>query len=281
MPRPSLAAACGLALATLILGAGCGGVRARGGGEVARPDVKVVVLDIRDANPELRDAVLDLLAHRYRVVDDRAYRDEARRRRADTMDRRDVARVTRALGIDAVAYGRLIERRGRARLKLTLRAGETGRVLDRLSLAIEDGRVKRRDLREQLYAALDEIAPDPDEPMPEPEAPAADDGDEAPLEETPPARVARRAPVEEAPLVEDEPAPATKPAKIAARPARPEPVAKPAKVAAKPAKAPPAAKPASTKAKPAPPEEPAIAAVQVDGDGQAIDDEMPGALSQR
>jgi hypothetical protein len=289
----------------------CGGVRPRGDAAapgVARPDVKLVVLDIKHANPAVRDTVVDLLRERYVVVDDGEYRRTARELKARTMRTRHVAKVTRTLGLDAVAYGVLVKRgKKKYALRLTLREGDSGRLLSRFTLPVEDGRIKRGKLRRKLYAALDQVAPDPDEPLPEPEGdePVADQADGA-------AQVAEREP-ERPSKRRRQPEPKAEPAAPAVDEAsltrslasgskkskkpepRPEPEPAPAKVASKPAPKKPEGKPAAgkppTKVAEAPDrgtrkrdpavgelEDKPLPAVEVDEDGQVIDDEVPGAL---
>lgn len=188
----------------------CGGVRPRTrGGDGARGDVKVVVLDIKHASDDVRDTVLDILAERYQVVDDSAYRHTARELDARTMKTRHVAKVTRELGLDAVAYGVLVKRgKKKFSLRMTVREGETGKKLARFTLPVQDGRIKRTKLSKRLYAALDQIAPDPEEPMPELES----DGEDEPAAKKPEkARVAEKAPPKKAKPVA-KPTPKQKPA---------------------------------------------------------------------
>lgn len=255
-----------IAIAILALAASCGGAQRPSG---PRADVHLVVLDIKHAGEAVRATVVDILAERYDVVDDGEYRRTASEMGARTMRARHVAKVTKRLGLDAVAYGVLIgekERKTRT-LRLTVREGGTGKLLSRFTLPVKRGRISRTKLSKKLIAVLDQIAPDPEDAAPERDEDEI--ADEEMAEDDPRARTPEPADEESF----DEPVErASKRGGDGDEDARRPPPARPRKSSAR--RRAPAEDPEIDEEPDAPP----LPDVKVDEDGQAIDDELPPGL---
>jgi hypothetical protein len=106
--------------------------------------------------------VMKLVAaqERWELVSPDAYASTARELDARKQSDVDIARVADALDAAAVISGRLVGRSRRGKLELTVRDGETGKVIDRLSLRVRRGKLGKkgdRRLERQLVAALDEV----------------------------------------------------------------------------------------------------------------------------
>ena len=242
------------ALALVVIAAaasGCAGVQPRG--EPERP--RIVVLDLAEVGPVL-ERVEAIAGERFELVSEREYRATARRLKARKMTPRHVAKVAGSLDAVAVVHARVRKkRRGRQSVTVWVRDGATGKVTETYRLTLRRDKLTRqgrRALDRKLLASVK--AP----PPPEPEAPPT--ADEA---------IAATAAEADKP---DKSAKADKPDK-SAKADKPDKSAKADKAGTgKPGKA---GRPESAAAAEEEEDGPALAPVEEDERGQAIDDEMP------
>ncbi len=218
------------------------------------PRPAVAVLEVRGADGgQWQERVAELAeAHHYQVIPAETYWVMATRLKARPLTASNVARVASAVGAAAVVHGRMTGAKRRRVVTIYVRAGDTGRVVEKHRVRLRRSNRARGEaaLERRLLASLPEPA---DEPV------AAR-----------PAARNRRAATER-PVAKARPTAKTKPV------AKARPVAK-----TKPAKANRTAsarpghdrQPAAAKAADGPPPAP----VEYDNRGQAIDDEMPSSL---
>ena len=275
-------------VSSLVLGA-CAAMGARSSRPSQANEPASVAIAIKGKNAtKVRSAIERELAKRYSVVPGKQYETAARRLKARKLNAKQVAKVAADLGVDAVLTGTL-RKKGKKRylLAMSLREGGTGKVVERFTLELKSRKLRSSDratLIADVSRVLDEMVP-----IERFDGPRDQDEDSSDSKEA----VAAQTDNDAAAPAEPRPA---KPARPEAKPARPE--AKPAAVATSPksgqagkgsAKSSPPvvakkpAKPAAAPAKPAPPPEepPPAIDVEYDNDGQAIDDEVPNALSKK
>jgi hypothetical protein len=269
---------------------------------VAAPQRKVAVLGVERASGAsdraLEAWVAERVDRRYDVVPKRTYWKKASRLGAEKITANNVRRVAKRLDLDAIVYGEVSKKkRGRAWLTLWVHDGRTGKVIETHGLAVKRGKVSSKQARRidrELLASLpavDDVA-DVDREL----------SREKPRRERSPRKPARAEvaanKVDREDLPDEEPArrlpPPSKvtPSKVTPSKVTPSevPTKRPppttmARAEVKPAKVKPA--PA---AKPAPPAKPKQLAKPVfepadqadrtkyDGEGQALDEEMPDIL---
>jgi hypothetical protein len=237
----------------------------------------VAVLEVRGgggAEWQERAAELAELRH-YEVIPAETYWVMATRLKAVPLTARNVARVAATIGATAVVHGRVTGAKRRRVVTIYVRAGETGRVVEKHRVRLRRARRPRGEaaFERRLLASLPEPVEQSGEAHPrdrraERDRPAA--------KASVASRSAKTRPVAKA-SVAKQPAKTGPPAKasVTRRPAKAQPVAK-ASVAKRPAKTDPPAKAGRTAGArtDAPPPEP----VEYDQRGQAIDDEMPSSL---
>jgi hypothetical protein len=180
----------------LLVSSGCatGGGKAKGS---SRP--QVIVLDIEGAAPPVQKRVEELTARRFDVIDADSYWDAARRLKAKKLTRRNIARVASELGAVALVHGKASGKKRRQVVTIYVRAGDSGKLLERYRLTVRNGVVAKkgkRRLERKLLARVKGAAP--------PAEPAADQEPDG--EETAAATAASAAPAKpEAAEEEEEP----------------------------------------------------------------------------
>jgi hypothetical protein len=179
----------------VLVAAGCAAGQRGAKESPSRP--QVIVLDIEGAAGPVQARVEELTARRFDVITADAYWDAARRLKAKKLTRRNIARVASELGAVAVVHGKASGKKRRQVVTIYVRAGDSGKLLERYRLTVKNGVVAKkgkRRLERKLLASVKAEAPPPE--------PAADD--EAGAEETATAEAPAR-PAAEAEEEEEEP----------------------------------------------------------------------------
>ncbi len=118
---------------------------------------RVAVISIQGSS-SANSAVNRAVERRYQLVSSEKYERAASRLDADTSDSRDVRRIARKLDIDAVVEGEMLKRGNKKyELRLVLRAGESGKEFDAITVKLRSSKLKKRDLKKvqkKLYSAL-------------------------------------------------------------------------------------------------------------------------------
>ncbi|MCP4449048.1 MAG: hypothetical protein GY811_27490 [Myxococcales bacterium] len=139
-----------LALATLAFTGACASSAGKNG-------PRVVVMPISGSD-SAQSAVDQVVNRRYELVSDKKYRRAASRLDAKSKDSKDIRRVSRKLDIDAVVTGEMVKKgKKKYELRLVLRAGDSGKEFDSLTIKLKSKRLKKGDVkkvRKKLYSAL-------------------------------------------------------------------------------------------------------------------------------
>ncbi len=118
---------------------------------------RVAVMSIQGSS-SANSAVNKVVDRRYQLVSNEKYERAASRLDADTSDSRDVRRISRKLDIDAVVEGEMVKRgRKSYELRLILRAGESGKEFDAITVKLRSKKLKKGDMKKvqrKLYSAL-------------------------------------------------------------------------------------------------------------------------------
>ncbi|HWM88652.1 MAG TPA: hypothetical protein VNO33_22535 [Kofleriaceae bacterium] len=258
-----------VALAALVMAAGCAARQPQ------RPTV--VVLEVKGASGGVwQDRVAELVAARdLEVIPAESYWVMATRLGAQPLTDANVARVASALGASAVVHGRVKGKRRRQVVAIYVRAGESGRIVERHRVKLRRGVAVRRSEAALERRLLASIAPDAAPAVSERPSPDRKTAKKAGHKKTAEKTAAKKtAPKKTAAKTAKTARPARSPKKSeTSRPARrAEPV--------RSASAPPdkAQEPRSRRTRePSGPEEKAPPVVY-DESGQAVDDEMPSVL---
>ena len=152
----------------VLVASGCatGGGKAKGS---SRP--QVIVLDIEGAAAPVQTRVEELTARRFDVIDADSYWDAARRLKAKKLTRRNIAKVASELGAVALVHGKASGKKRRQVVTIYVRAGDSGKLLERYRLTVRNGVVAKkgkRRLERKLLARVKGAAP-PAEPAAEEE----------------------------------------------------------------------------------------------------------------
>ncbi len=145
-----------------------------------RPRVAVVEFEGKRAS-QWQDRVTALVdsQHRWDIVPPEAYTEAARKIGAESSSSTDLARVAAELNATAIIVGRIVGKSDkRAKFQLAVHDGETGKVIDKLTLRVRKGKLSGKGdrlLRKKLLAALDDSEPravDAPAPKSQPDAPS-------------------------------------------------------------------------------------------------------------
>ena len=175
------------------------GCAAGGGGKAKGPSrPQVVILDIEGAAAPVQARVEELTARRFDVIRADAYWDAAGRLKAKKLTRRNIAKVASELGAVALVHGKASGKKRRQVVTIYVRAGDSGKLLERYRLTVKNGVVAKKGKRrlERKLLARVKGAPPPAEPA------AAEDPDD---EETATAAAPAKPEVGGAPEEEEEP----------------------------------------------------------------------------
>jgi hypothetical protein len=178
----------------------CTSACATGGKPKASSRPQVVVLDIEGASAPVQTRVEELTARRFDVIDADTYWDAARRLKAKKLTRRNIARVASELGAVALVHGKATGKKRRQVVTVYVRAGDSGKLLERYRLTVRNGVVAKkgkRRLERKLLARVKGTAPPAEQADEEADseetataataparaegAPAADEEEEPPL----------------------------------------------------------------------------------------------------
>ena len=146
----------------------------------------------------MQTRVAELTARRFDVIDADTYWDTARRLKAKKLTRRNIAKVASELGAVALVHGKASGKKRRQVVTIYVRAGDSGKLLERYRITVRNGVVAKkgkRRLERKLLARVKGTAP--------PAEPAADE--EAEGEETAAAAPAGKSETAAADEEEEEP----------------------------------------------------------------------------
>jgi hypothetical protein len=148
----------GVLLAAVVMLSGCGLKALLNGGNAKQ---RVVVLEIeRTKSPHFRSAINDALEQRYQVVHRSDYNRTARKLKAKAMTRKNIAKVSGELNLDAVVQGRVVRRGKRFVLRLRVREARSGKQVERIDIPVYRRRVGldgREALETELMAAVAKV----------------------------------------------------------------------------------------------------------------------------
>ena len=139
-----------LALTSLALAGACAS-------SAGTSNPRVVVMPISGSD-SAEAALTQAVDHRYELVSEKRYARAAKKLDAKSQGSKDIRRVSRKLDIDAVVVGEFVKKgRKQYELRLVLRAGESGKEFDSITVKLRSKKLKKKDVRKvrkKLYSAL-------------------------------------------------------------------------------------------------------------------------------
>ncbi len=136
---------------------------------------RVVVLGFSGPAKQAKRAektVTKVLRHKYEVVSVKKYVKARKRLRAKKPTKKNFSKIARTVGIDAIVSGEVRRRGSRYTLKLTVREGLSGKVLDTVRIPIRGKRLAASAVEDDLYdlvAWAEPIGEDWERGLPPPE----------------------------------------------------------------------------------------------------------------
>jgi hypothetical protein len=128
----------------------------------AGSDERVAILDFDGRGSERFERhVRKIVKREATVISDRRYQRTARKLGARSMHAGDVAEVAAKMELDAVVNGRMVKRKGKRYLKVWVRDGANGKVVDRFMVSARKrslGSKARRALKKRLRRAIGEAS---------------------------------------------------------------------------------------------------------------------------
>lgn len=125
-----------------------------------RGNARIVVMPI-SGSKAVNGTVADVVDSRYELVSSRRYAKAARKLDAKSSKSKDVRKVSRKLEIDAMVAGEFVKRgKKKYELRLTLRAGDSGKKFNSIRIKLKSKKLSRRDrnkIKNKLYIALSEV----------------------------------------------------------------------------------------------------------------------------
>jgi len=117
-------------------------------GSEAMAKRSVVVLDIDGSGSKaVRRAVMSAAKKNFKVVKRSKYTKTARKMDAESMNKRDVKRVARKVGVDAVVYGTVKKKNGKRQLYLIVRDGRTGKKVERYKIPVKKKGMSKKNVK--------------------------------------------------------------------------------------------------------------------------------------
>jgi hypothetical protein len=151
------------------------------GADVASAKNSVVVLKFSGPRGRsLQKGVEALVKKKAKLVPESKFKRQQKRLRARKINQRDVAKVAQSMELHGVIIGKVSRKRGRYRLRVTLRAGADGAIVEDVTVNL--GRKPRltarakKDIRRKIVGAIPDL-PDPIAEPEEEEEVAVDDAE--------------------------------------------------------------------------------------------------------
>jgi len=129
---------------------------------------KVVLLKFKGSKAKaIRKGVLKVLKKKFKMVGQAKFVRMQKKLRAKKINERNVAKVAQRLEVHGVVFGKISRKRGRYKLKLTLRAAEDGAVVEEVTINLgKRARLTKQKLREDADSDVEKDSDDDDDGTP-------------------------------------------------------------------------------------------------------------------